>query len=320
MLSMTGFGRGEAASPEEKISFTAELSSVNRKQFELRFIAPPELALLEANARKIISKYFTRGAIQLRIQFRRDQSAANYEFNDALLSALTAKAMEIRRTIGVNPEVNVETLMTVPGVMISKSTDAACPGFVAAFEAAVTAAADACQQMRRDEGESLYRDLMHRTTELERLFGVFKERSAMMTESVRKRLIGKLEKERLAAHQRLVVRLDVTDDTLFGTMVGERMEQLSHRPIFVAHLCGQIEPAVGFSHRQTVVEPQSARLHRRGATWQTAHILRYRQRIRPDVVDDAVSQLEIHPRIVVYGTVEVIRITAERASEPVIPV
>jgi len=197
MLSMTGFGRGEALSREANIAFTAELSSVNRKQFELRFTAPSELAPLEANARKIISNYFTRGAIQLRIQFRRDQSAAGCEFNDALLNALTAKAMEIRRTHGISGEVNVETLLTAPGVMIPKSADVACPDFVNAFEAAVTAAAEACQKMRRDEGESLYRDLMLRTAELERLFGIFRERTAVMNESIRKRLLGKLEKEQL---------------------------------------------------------------------------------------------------------------------------
>lgn len=198
MLSMTGFGRGEAASPEEKIAFTAEVSSVNRKQFELRFIAPPELSPLEVNARKIIGRYFTRGAIQLRIQFRREAGTANYEINGELLDMLTARAIELRRQNGLPAEaVEVETLLTAPGVMVSKSTNVECPGLVSAFEAAVTAAAESCQEMRRNEGTSLYRDLMVRTTELERLFALFKERSAQLGESVRKRLLAKLEKEQL---------------------------------------------------------------------------------------------------------------------------
>ena len=66
MLSMTGFGRGEAAASPD-VAFTVEVSSVNRKQFELRFLAPPELNALESVARRVAAKYYSRGAIQLRL-------------------------------------------------------------------------------------------------------------------------------------------------------------------------------------------------------------------------------------------------------------
>ena len=51
MRSMTGFGKGEAISPQGVV-LTVEVSSVNRKQFEPRFSMPPEYAAREIDLRK----------------------------------------------------------------------------------------------------------------------------------------------------------------------------------------------------------------------------------------------------------------------------
>ena len=47
MRSMTGFGRGEALSADGKILFRTEISSVNRKQFELKTFLPKEMLAAE---------------------------------------------------------------------------------------------------------------------------------------------------------------------------------------------------------------------------------------------------------------------------------
>ena len=54
MRSMTGFGRGEASNADGTLAFRVEISSVNRKQFELKFNLP----------RDMVSKLVYSGEIQ----------------------------------------------------------------------------------------------------------------------------------------------------------------------------------------------------------------------------------------------------------------
>ena len=59
--SMTGYGRGEAASGG--ITVVVELSSVNRKQFDMRVNLPRTLIALESQASKVVHTYVSRGCV-----------------------------------------------------------------------------------------------------------------------------------------------------------------------------------------------------------------------------------------------------------------
>ena len=63
MKSMTGFSRGEAFTPDGAISFRTELSSVNRKQFELKTFLPKEMLPTEIELRRLISARISRGSL-----------------------------------------------------------------------------------------------------------------------------------------------------------------------------------------------------------------------------------------------------------------
>ncbi len=53
LISMTGFGRGEASSGAVKVE--VELSSVNRKQLEIRLSLPRPLSGREAQIQEIVN-------------------------------------------------------------------------------------------------------------------------------------------------------------------------------------------------------------------------------------------------------------------------
>ena len=59
--SMTGYGRGETLSGG--VSVVVELSSVNRKQFDLRLNIPRSLAALESQISKIVHGQVSRGCV-----------------------------------------------------------------------------------------------------------------------------------------------------------------------------------------------------------------------------------------------------------------
>ena len=192
MFSMTGFGRGEAVFGND-CRLTAEVSSVNRKQLEIRLIAPAELAGEEPVVRKIVGRYFNRGAVQLRLTVRRGESeGGSLAIDEAMLDELIDDALDARRRAGLPESVAVETLMTIPGVVLSQETDMDDPEFATALEKAVTEACTACRRMREAEGASLQQDLRRRGEVLLELLARLEPECAKLPEIAKKRLLGKL--------------------------------------------------------------------------------------------------------------------------------
>ena len=192
MFSMTGFGRGEAVFGND-CRLTAEVSSVNRKQLEIRMIAPTELAGQEPAVRKIVGQYFNRGAVQIRLSMRccGDENGT-LTIDEAMLDELIDGALEARRRAKLPEEVMVETLMTIPGVVSSGETDVDDPGFAEAVGNAVTEACKACRRMRETEGASLQQDLHRRGEVLRGLLARLEPECAKLPNIAKKRLLAKL--------------------------------------------------------------------------------------------------------------------------------
>jgi len=193
MFSMTGFGRGEAVFGDDCL-LTAEVSSVNRKQLEIRMIAPAELAEYEPAVRKIVGRFFNRGAVQLRLSLRRGNTGngAVFSIDEAMLDELIDGALDARRRAGLPESVAVETLMSIPGVVLPGETDMEAPGFAEALERAVVDACKACRRMRETEGASLEQDLRRRGELLRGLLEKLIPECAKLPETAKKRLLGKL--------------------------------------------------------------------------------------------------------------------------------
>ena len=192
MFSMTGFGRGEAVFGDD-CRLTAEVSSVNRKQLEIRMIAPAELAGQEPSVRKIVGQYFNRGAVQIRLAVRSCGAEGGAPaIDEAMLDELIDGALDARRRAGLPEDVSVETLMAIPGVVSSEETDTDAPGFAAAIENAVTDACKACRRMRETEGASLQSDLRRRGEVLRGLLARLEPECAKLPDIAKKRLLAKL--------------------------------------------------------------------------------------------------------------------------------
>ena len=193
MFSMTGFGRGEAVFNTDCRLIT-EVSSVNRKQLEIRIIAPPEFAAQEPEVRRIVASHFNRGAVQLRLNMRlgAGSGSGSAQIDDALLDELIDGALDARRRAGLPDTVAVETLMTLPGVILTGETDVEDPGFAEALEHAVTDACAACRDMRRREGAALQDDLSRRGVVLRGLLERLEPECAKLPDIAKKRLLGKL--------------------------------------------------------------------------------------------------------------------------------
>ena len=122
LYSMTGFGKGEAAFADGR-TIQVEISSVNRKQLEVRFIMPQELAPLENSARKIVAGLVSRGAVQVRVSIGNSGKGNLSVIDRNMLDMLISEAVQARKRAGLSGAVNVEQLIAIPGVYIDGFCD-----------------------------------------------------------------------------------------------------------------------------------------------------------------------------------------------------
>lgn len=195
MLSMTGFGKGEAEC--DGILVTAEISSVNRKQFDLRVSAPSGFSVFEPLARKLIAETMSRGSIQLKIDTSTSVATAEQVVDAGFLAALVEAACRARREAGLDNAVQVETLMRIPGVVSPMQPDAQSPGAVVAYERALRTALAGHRAMREREGEALKKDLESRERLLESLLAEIEPSAEKINAGIKARLLAKIEEERI---------------------------------------------------------------------------------------------------------------------------
>ena len=197
LLSMTGFGRGECGCGRGGV-LAVQLSAVNRKQLELRCSLPAELAAAEVNARRIVAQSVSRGSVQLRCSFSvLPEPCGSFRVNTALLDGLIRESRAARVRANLSPDVAVERLMALPGVLMPAAQEEDNGELVAAFETALRNALDDFNAMRRKEGEHLANDLLARLEKLEHIHGELSALSADYPEQAKRRLMERLTVEKL---------------------------------------------------------------------------------------------------------------------------
>ncbi len=194
MRSMTGFGRGDAADG----SLTLEISSVNRKQLEIRFHLPRELAVLEAELRPALAAQISRGSISLRLSVN---DAANPgaagTINRELLTRLVSEAREAARALDLKTDLGIADFLPLPGVIAATQIDADAPEFRATLDRAMAGALANFNAMREAEGKALADDLTRRIAKLEALLGQIADATGDLPEQNRQRLLKRLADARL---------------------------------------------------------------------------------------------------------------------------
>lgn len=164
---MTGFGRGAAA--EGGFRAEAEISSVNRKQFDCSVSLPAGLVALEDRCRRVVRDGFSRGHAQLSVRVEPPAGAAA-GVDEGAVRVRMAQLRALAAAAGVPPAISLADLARMPDLLPDGSAsfpdpDAAWP----AVEAAVRAAVASHRAMREREGRVLRDDLLGRIARMREL-------------------------------------------------------------------------------------------------------------------------------------------------------
>ena len=94
ITSMTGFGAGEAAADGHTVRVT--VSSVNRRQLDVRCILPRELSEIEHDLRRLVQQAVSRGMVTITVEYAAPAHvAANAVVDRALLRELCRELREV---------------------------------------------------------------------------------------------------------------------------------------------------------------------------------------------------------------------------------
>ena len=154
MKSMTGFGRGEGVSGGAR--YAVEISTVNRRNAELVFNLPRDLAPLENQLREIVAPAVARGRATVTAAVAAGASSRPL-LDIALFRRLQRDLLAVQRDLKIPGQPALSDLVRLYAATARESTGAAPDG--AALLQAARAAVRALEKMRAKEGTHLAREL-----------------------------------------------------------------------------------------------------------------------------------------------------------------
>lgn len=233
MRSMTGFGVGRAS--ESGFLVAVELRSVNHRYCDIRLRMPSELSGLDSRVEALIRRKVERGRIDGSVTVSAGADAATIPDVDwARARGYRDRILALAETLGLEPNLSLETLVGLPGVLRGGGESRIDPtGVQQGLEAAAVQALDALMAMREDEGRRLELDLVQRLATVESLAKQIEILIPTAIEERRSRLEGRLQELLGAASmdpmrlaQEVAILVDRSDVSEELTRLSSHVEQL----------------------------------------------------------------------------------------------
>ena len=217
MRSMTGFGRAQGADPAKGIGFSVEISSITRKQFELKLSLPHEVAFMETDLRRIIGEKVSRGSVLVRVASLEGLAPkATCTVNADLAKKLVLAARQLAEECGLSEQkINMADILALPGVV---QADPATfdEESTAKLLAGITEEA-VCNLVhsRETEGNELAKDISLRLTILKETLEKIVPMASALPQKQYEKLLGRLKELELPANAAVAA----DDDRLLRELV-----------------------------------------------------------------------------------------------------
>jgi uncharacterized protein (TIGR00255 family) len=164
MRSMTGFGCGEAALGESKL--TCELRALNHRFLDVRVRLPDDLAAHGFFVEQLAREHLSRGRFDIGV--RLDEGGGSARFSLQRARAVYASLLELRDELAPGSEVPITALASLPQLLVD-TTQLSAQGVEQALTDAFSGALARLDEMRKREGQALGRELGVRLAALREL-------------------------------------------------------------------------------------------------------------------------------------------------------
>ena len=166
LISMTGFGQGEAGDQQHSVS--VEIRTVNHRFLDHSLKLPRTLNSRERDMKELIRKRISRGRIYVTVSVESEAAARNVAVNVPVMERYLEQLRAFAATHQVAGEVDINTLAQLPDAVVTDEEEAAVQTLWPLVEKALAGALDQCCQMRVAEGRALEKDLKQRVKVVEK--------------------------------------------------------------------------------------------------------------------------------------------------------
>lgn len=193
LISMTGFGRGEASAGGVKVE--VELGSVNRKQFEVRLSLPRQISALESRVTSIVHDRIARGAITGAVKISAsDAKRGRVQVDSAAAAAALQALRKAGHKLGLKDDLTLCTLLHLPDVVQFHDVAEDTERIWCLLARALSASLDGLLAMRRKEGRALEADTRKRFAALDKHLGVIRKLAPFAQQKYGEALRARLQK------------------------------------------------------------------------------------------------------------------------------
>jgi len=157
ILSMTGYGRGEANTGTRKIS--VEFRSINSRYLEVSLRMPPALQLFELEVREVVRKRLGRGKLSISVsESSADGAPVALELNLPTVTNFANQLREIAKATKLEGP-TLRDVLYFHDMLVGDRDEAVVEEKKGALLTAVNNAITSLEQMRGEEGKALATDL-----------------------------------------------------------------------------------------------------------------------------------------------------------------
>ena len=217
--SMTGFGKGEAALRNKKI--TVEIRSLNSKQLDLSLRLPAVYRQSEYEIRNLIARTIQRGKVDVFVTVESQAVETSARINREVFREYLRQMNDTLSFSGIDAgyDAILPVIMRLPDVVATEA-EAISEEEHAALLAAVEAAAAHLDAFREQEGAILIADLLRRVELIEQYKTEVVPFEKARTETVKARILDNLSKlavdvDRNRLEQEMIFyieKLDITEE------------------------------------------------------------------------------------------------------------
>lgn len=220
LKSMTGYGKGEAATPHG--NFLVEIRSVNHRYGEISVRMPRSWYPFENEVKKLAGSVLKRGKIDISVQWDESAAAAAPQLDVVVARGYFDAYSRLIKEFNVPQDVPISYILSQKGVMKEGSGAIDETELQPQLLEAVRGAVAALDGMRSREGEALADDLKGRRRQVAGWAAQIGERTPLVVAEYRQKLKARLEQlldgaemdeSRLAQEVALLAdRSDITEE------------------------------------------------------------------------------------------------------------
>ncbi len=160
IASMTGYGRAEA--PFGDLPVAVEVRSVNHRFCEVAARLPRSLSVYESRFRKVIQGRVARGRVDLTVNAGGDRGVKRVSVDVNLARQYYDAFVSLKEQLGLAGDVSLDAVISARDVLTCVEPEVDPAGLAAHVEGLLMKALDGLDGMRRQEGETIAKDVAER--------------------------------------------------------------------------------------------------------------------------------------------------------------